>query len=87
MSKKPVISESLAASLSDAAETKAPLKAKKRTGDKAVVGMTFYIPKATHKRMKQISFERETSLQKLVEEAVDMWLAANSELPFRQEDK
>ncbi|MGA7323837.1 MAG: ribbon-helix-helix domain-containing protein [Rhodomicrobium sp.] len=84
MSKKPVIGESLAASLSDAAETKPPLKAKKLTANKAVVGMTFYIPKATHRRMKQMAMDRETSLQKLVEEAVDMWLAANSELPFRE---
>jgi hypothetical protein len=64
MTKKPIIGESLAASLSDAAETKAPLKAQKRTGDKDVVGMTFYIPRATHKRMKQMSLDRDTSLQR-----------------------
>jgi hypothetical protein len=83
MTKKPIIGEHLAVGLSKAAETQAPLKAIKRTAEKDVIGMTFYIPKPTHRRMKQIAIERETSLQKLVEEAVDMWLAANSEAPFR----
>jgi predicted HicB family RNase H-like nuclease len=76
MTRKPVISESLAA------EAKAPLKVEERP---TVVGMTFYIPKPTHRRMKQIALDRETSLQKLVEEALDMWLAAQGEAPFRPE--
>ena len=36
--------------------------------------MTFRIPRQTADRLSQIAFERKTSLQALVAEAVDRWM-------------
>ena len=37
--------------------------------------MTFFMAVSTHKQLKRIALERNTSLQQLVAEAVDQWLA------------
>lgn len=48
----------------------------------ADVSATFFIPRPTHKRMREIALDRNTSLQQLMAEAVDLWLKTNGEGPF-----
>jgi len=53
--------------------------------DKDKVAATFYIPRPTHKRLKEMALARSTSLQQLLEEAVDQWLQRAGEPPFHPE--
>jgi hypothetical protein len=50
--------------------------------DKDKVAATFYVPRPTHKRLKEMALARSTSLQQLLEEAVDEWLQRAGEPPF-----
>jgi hypothetical protein len=43
---------------------------------------TFYIPRPTLKRLREIALDRSTSLQQLLVEAVDQWLKKQGEGPF-----
>ena len=62
---------------------RAPLTAQIRgEPSKAKYSMTFFMPRPTARRMKAIALERNTSLQQLVAEAVDEWLAKRGEPPF-----
>jgi hypothetical protein len=49
------------------------------------VAATFYIPRPTHRRLKEMALARSTSLQQLLEEAVDEWLGRSGEPPFHPE--
>jgi hypothetical protein len=40
-----------------------------------------HLQKATFRRLQRIAWERHTPLQRLVEEAMDEWLARQSETP------
>ena len=51
------------------------------------VAATFYIPRPTHKRLKEMALARSTSLQQLLEEAVDEWLGRSGEPPFHPEQE
>ncbi|MFM9850157.1 MAG: hypothetical protein ACKVP3_23745 [Hyphomicrobiaceae bacterium] len=46
------------------------------------VSATFYIPRPTHKVLRRIALDRDTSLQQILVEATDRWLKANGEGPF-----
>lgn len=60
------------------------LKAQPRVNVSAnKIGMTFFMSPATHTRMKEMALSRKTSLQQLVAEAVDEWLANQGEPEFQ----
>lgn len=46
------------------------------------INMTFFMSVATHGRLKALALERNTSLQQLVAQALDKWLAEQAEPPF-----
>ena len=73
-----------AETMSGAADTDRPTLAAKTRGkpEKRNASMTFFIPRPTHERMRAIALGRNTSLQQLVAEAVDEWLAKRGEPPF-----
>ena len=80
---KPVIP---VVSIPSAKPARAPHKAAKRGNlDKMHVSATFYVPRPTHKRLKEIIARDDTSLQQILEEALDMWLMRNGEQPFNPE--
>lgn len=49
------------------------------------VSATFFIPRPTHRRLKAIAFARPTTVQQLLEEAVDEWLGRSGEPSFHPE--
>ena len=49
------------------------------------VSTTFYVPRPTHKRLRELANTYDTSLQQIFEEAVDVWLASKNEPPFYPE--
>ena len=51
--------------------------------DAKKIGMTFFMAPTTHTRMKELALARKTSLQQLVAEAVDEWLANQGESEFK----
>jgi hypothetical protein len=89
MARKPeehVISSELQNALSSVAAPRSTKVATTRgRPEKDKVAATFYIPRPTHKRLKSMALERSTSLQQLLEEAVDEWLQRQSEPPFHPE--
>lgn len=63
-----------------------PEKAKKRGNtNKMHVSATFYIPRPTHKHLKDIMNANDTSLQQILVEALDMWLAKRGSPSFYPE--
>jgi hypothetical protein len=50
------------------------------------VSATFYIPRPTHKRLKAWALENDTSLQQILEEATDAWLARHGTALFYPPD-
>lgn len=74
-----------AETMTGAADTDRPTLAAGVRGnpEKKKASMTFFIPRPTHERMRAIALSRNTSLQQLVAEAVDEWLAKNGEPPFQ----
>jgi hypothetical protein len=70
-------------SIPSAKPARTPHKAGKRGNlNKMYVSATFYIPRPTHKRLKEIISRDDTSLQQILEEAMDMWLMQNGEASF-----
>lgn len=66
------------------AAERTPLQAQPRgEPSKGKYSMTFFLPRPTAMRMKAIALDRNTSLQQLVAEAVDEWLAKRGEPPFQ----
>jgi hypothetical protein len=62
------------------------IKAKQKGNTKRPwVSATFYIPRPTHRRLKEYANAYDTSLQQILEEAVDMWLASKNEPAFYPE--
>jgi hypothetical protein len=82
MTKKPTIPTELERALSPEGVQRKTLVAKQRVKGKDKVGMTFFMSPATHARMREIAFARQTSLQQIVAQAVDEWLAKEGEPPF-----
>ncbi len=65
----------------DAAEA-VPYKARDRVKprlDKTKTNITYFVTLATHRRMKQFALDNNTSLQQMLDEAVDMLFAAHGE--------
>ncbi len=75
----PSASEMQAQSSTVTAKTKGNVK-------KPWVSATFYIPRPTHKRLRDYDNANDTSLQQILEEAMDMWLAAKAEPRFYPSD-
>ena len=61
--------------------------AKPRVISEKKTNITFFLARSTHTRLKQLALERNTSLQQLVAEAVDNWLAGQSEPTFKAKDE
>jgi hypothetical protein len=53
---------------------------------KGKVSCTFNLTPEMYRRLQEIKLERGTSLQGLLEEAVDVWLASISETGFKGKD-
>jgi len=53
--------------------------------DKDKVAATFYIPRPTHRRLKEMALGRSTSLQQLLEEAWTSGCSMPASLPFYPE--
>lgn len=72
--------------LDAAAGTRPMVKAKTkgRPGNRRYA-MTFYIPRPTVERMQDHALTNKTSLQQIVAEAVDKWLAEKMLPPFYPE--
>jgi hypothetical protein len=51
----------------------------KTAPDKKKTNITFFLALSTHKRLKEIALERNTSLQQIVAQAVDEWLAREAD--------
>jgi hypothetical protein len=84
--KEHVISSELTDALGEIAMPRATKAASvKGKPERDKVSSTFYIPRATHKWLKQTAMDRNTSLQQLLEEAVDEWLARNNGPAFNAE--
>jgi hypothetical protein len=67
-------------------QAKSTVKAKKKGNlNKPWVSATFYIPRPTHKRLRDHASTYDTTIQQILEEALDMWLALNNEPPFYPE--
>lgn len=86
MSKKPT-HQYLSSMLSRAQEQtheprKAQPKAKVKSAD-APVSLTFKVSPAMYKKLQEIKVDRRTTMQELLEEAVDGWLASIGETGFR----
>ena len=78
--KTPPISQS---SIPRTEDMQITLTAKKKGNiNKPWVSATFYIPRPTHKRLRDHASAHDTSLQQILEEATDMWLASKQEQPF-----
>lgn len=59
-----------------------PYKARERVKqrlDKTKTNITYFVTLATHRRMKQYALDNNTSLQQMLDEAVDMLFAAHGE--------
>jgi hypothetical protein len=68
------------------APQRGPQTAKKRGNlNKMHVSATFYIPRPTHRHLKEIMAIEDTSLQQILVEALDMWLAQRGSPPFYPE--
>jgi predicted transcriptional regulator len=52
-----------------------------QAGDAMADNIPIHLQKATFRRLQRIAWERHTPLQRLVEEAMDEWLARQSETP------
>jgi hypothetical protein len=58
-------------------QAKGTITAKKKGNvNKPWVSATFYIPRPTHKRLREYATAHDISLQQILEEAADMWLRA-----------
>jgi hypothetical protein len=67
-------------------QAKGTITAKKKGNvKKPWVSATFYIPRPTHKRLRDYASAHDTSLQQILEEAADMWLASKHEPSFYPE--
>jgi hypothetical protein len=67
-------------------QAKGTITAKKKGNvKKPWVSATFYIPRPTHKRLRDYASAHDTSLQQILEEAADLWLASKHEQPFYPE--
>ena len=53
--------------------------------ERAFASATFFIPRPTHKRLKDYATEHSTTLQQILEEAVNEWLLSKNEPPFYPE--
>ena len=82
MSRKPMKPE-LEAALSSEETQRKTHKAERKVAGHNKIGMTFYMAPSTHKRLKDIASERQTSLQQLVAEALDEWFARKNEPAFQ----
>jgi len=75
-----------AVAIPSAKAERSPHKAAKRGNlNKMYVSATFYIPRPTHKRLKELITRDDTSLQQILEEAMDLWLMRNGEQSFNPE--
>jgi hypothetical protein len=67
-------------------QAQAAVQARKRGNvKKPWVSCTFYVPRPTHKRLREYASAYDTSLQQILEEATDLWLASKNEPPFYPE--
>jgi len=82
--RKPINVSSLADTETKPARFTAGVVGDRKT-DAIDVRQTFFIPRSTNARLKQIAETRMTSVQQLLAEATDRWLEANGEAPFYPE--
>lgn len=83
--KSPFKSSAVAAGLATAAVAHKPAKAKSRRNfDKKHVSCTYNLSPEMYRKLQEIKLERGTSLQALLDEAVDHWLASIGETGFKR---
>lgn len=83
--KSPFKSSAVATGLATAATAHKPAKAKSRRNlDKKHVSCTYNLSPEMYRKLQEIKLERGTSLQALLDEAVDHWLASIGETGFRK---
>ena len=58
----------------------------KKRGSTPWISSTFYIPRQTYERLRANASEQKTSIQQLLEVALDEWLAKTGEPPFYPDD-
>ncbi len=85
MSKKPgnITAETAAALAEDAIHTNIAKAAPRVTGEKKT-NITYFVSLATHKRLKQHALDNNTSLQQILDEALDTYFAAKGEPPIER---
>ena len=84
--KKPATAINIPVPRADEMQAKGTITAKKKGNVKRPwVSATFYIPRPTHKRLRDYASAYDTSLQQILEEATDLWLASKNEPPFYPE--
>ena len=82
MTKKSMLHPSLEAQLTESAPRET-FKAKPRIkAGKNKTNITYFVSLPTHRRLKEVAFARGTSLQQIIDEAVDEWLARHLEDPI-----
>ncbi|MGA7329356.1 MAG: ribbon-helix-helix domain-containing protein [Rhodomicrobium sp.] len=80
---KKTMGADVAAALSGMGAAKETLRAPTRgRPDRPYVSQTFFVPRETHGRLKELAAKRNISVQMLLAEAVDAWLAEQGEPPF-----
>lgn len=85
MSKKPVnISDETAAALGAGAIDTGTAKAEPRVKSEKKTNITYFVSLTTHKRLKQHALDNNTSLQQILDEALDTYFAAKGELPIER---
>lgn len=83
--KHPFKSAAVTAGLANVATATAPAKAKTRRNlEKKHVSCTFNLSPEMYRKLQEIKLDRGISMQGLLEEAVDHWLASIGETGFRK---
>lgn len=87
MTRKPSLGAALRDALNTSAEMRETYKAQPRVTPKArargKTNITYFVEIGTHRRLKELALARDTSLQQLLDEAVDEWLARQLEDPIK----
>jgi hypothetical protein len=85
MSKKPanISAETLSSLKVDAIET-GTAKAEPRVKSEKKTNITYFVSLTTHRRLKQHALDHNTSLQQILDEALDTYFAARGEPPIER---
>ncbi len=78
------ISAETAAALSGDAIKEETAKAALRVRSEKKTNITYFVSIATHRRLKQRALDRNTSLQQLLDEALDAYFAQQGEPPIER---